>query len=738
MSETNFVKPEVPAIILKNKFSTPGIILIAFSLIALLIVVIITSLSAHNFSLLNSSIDRVDSATKNKTLFEEVSNELLLAENEYRIFLFNRDTAARSAFTSHIQHVITDIDDVKKIADTTLANGAINDIKNEIYVEASLNYLELLSDSLLENIAAQPYKTEGTPAIKIERMHNNLLRQFYLSATDTIRYKHRRVRRSFFQKVGDLFSNRIVNDSIHVESAKGKNTQVSSSFDSTQDTADSLINALSNNIKDYYRQSVNTQMQFRNNIAEKEKKLALINISLLDKISAIFKGIRDQNMKELNDIISQNKANILRSKENLKRIAIFTPIFICILILLLVRNIRRNMVYEKNIIDARKKAENLSLMKGRFLSNMSHEIRSPLTSIIGFTEQIEKQKLYNGNKDYINAIQTASDHLLKLVNDILDFSKLEAGKINIAEEPFKPKKAIEEVAYSMMVAANKKNLQLNLNTRIEDDLIVSGDKMRLNQILYNLLSNAIKFTGKGRIDVSSNIRKINDKEISLSIVVEDTGIGILKNQLETIFEEFSQLDTKSAANETPLTRGTGLGLSICKMLVEQQHGTITVDSTQRIGSSFYVQLPYKLSTKEAFEEAEAQMETGVEESNIGKSKILIVEDNDHNIMLLSNIFGNNKIPFDIVMDGEQALKIFNTNNYSLVITDIFIPGISGIELTKMIRKNRDIIKAHKPVLAFTSNVLKEDIDIYYKAGITDCISKPTTEKDLIDKVKKYL
>jgi signal transduction histidine kinase len=739
MPDTNFLKTEVAAIPKKNKFSTPSTILIAFSLIALVIVVIITSTGTSNFSLLSSSIARVDSATKNKALFEELDNELLLAENEYRIFLFDRDTAARTAFTTHIQHVIAEIGDVKKIADTTLVNGAIADIKNETNLEASLNYLELLSDSLLQNMATQTYpRPETTPAIKIERMHNNLLKKFYLSATDTIMYKRKLARRNFFQKVGDLFSNKTPNDSVRVENVKGKDKQVNSSFDSTQSEADSMINALSNNIKDYYRQSVNTQMQFRNNIAEKEKKIALINISLLDKISAIFKGIQAQNISELNNEIRQNKSNISQSKKNLENISIFTLLFICLMVFLLIRNLRKNIIYENNIIEARKKAENLSLLKGRFLSNMSHEIRSPLTSIIGFTEQIEKQKMYEGNKNYITAIQMASDHLLKLVNDILDFSKLEAGKLNIAEEPFKPKKAIEEVAYSMMVLAKKKNLELNLNTRIEDDVVVSGDKLRLNQILYNLISNAIKFTNKGRIDISTSIQKLSATEVSLSITVEDTGIGIPKNQLETIFEEFAQVDTKSDIHETSLTRGTGLGLSICKMLVEQQHGTITVDSTQRIGSSFYVSLPYKISSKEALEEKEKQLEISVEESNIRKSKILIVEDNELNIMLLTNIFENNKIPFDIVTDGEQALKVFSTNNYSLVITDIFVPGISGIELTKRIRKNRDIIKAHKPILAFTSNVLKEDIDMYYNAGITDCISKPTTEKDMINMVKKYL
>jgi len=740
MFETTLSKVETNTIRKKKKLSTPSIILIAFSLLALIVIVVITTISTQNFSLLNSSVDKVDNASKNKGLFEDVNNELLLAENQYRVFLYDRDTSARSAFTTHLKNVVTDIDSLKNSADTNLVKSAVGDIQHKLNLEESLNYLQLLSDSLLYNMAVHVEDDhKEPPAIKIERMHNNFLRDFYRSSIDTVLFKQRVAKRTFFQKVGALFSNKSEKDSFNVNYAKGKtNKSSTSSVDSTESIADSLINQLSTKIRNYYQESVNTQLQFRNNIAEKEKQLALVNISLLNKISTIFKGIEDEDVTALNGAIAQGKSDITRSKQNLKDIAIFSLLFIALLIALLIRNLRRNIVYEKDIIDAKDKAENLSLMKGRFLSNMSHEIRSPLTSIIGFTEQIEKQNLYEGNKKYITAIQKASDHLRKLVNDILDFSKLEAGKLIVAEEPFSPKKAIEEVAYSMMISANKKNLQLNINTRFDENTILSGDKLRLNQILYNLISNAIKFTNKGRVDVSAGITKINENESNLSIVVEDTGIGIPKNQLDTIFEEFAQLNTQSAAHETPLNRGTGLGLSICKMLVELQHGTITVDSTQRIGSSFYVMLPYKNSTKEALDEATKYFEAEKENANILKSKILIVEDNDLNNMLLSGIFESNKIPFDIVTDGDEALKVFNKNNYSLVITDIFIPGLSGIDLAKNIRKNRDVTKAHKPILAFTSNVLKEDIDLYYKAGMTDYISKPTTEKDLLDKVKKYL
>ena len=370
---------------------------------------------------------------------------------------------------------------------------------------------------------------------------------------------------------------------------------------------------------------------------------------------------------------------------------------------------------------------------------MSHEIRSPLTSIIGFTEQLEKSETDEDKKKFLQAIHSSSDHLLNTVNDVLDYSKLDAGKLMLENEPFDIGKTIEEIVYSFTLNAEKKGIQLNSNLQIENNLRVMGDEFRLRQILFNLTGNAIKFTSKGSVTITASALWKSETEIDLKVEILDSGVGIPDDQLELIFEEFAQASNNKIGGRRAI-KGTGLGLPICKMLVEMQGGNINVQSEINKGSLFTVNIPYQVAQEE-----HKPISQTVEQSNGSNSsslffgkKALVVEDNDMNILLLTLLLKKYLIDYDVAKDGEVALDLFNSNKYDIILTDINVPKLTGDQLAVAIRRSDDTEKSNLPIIALTASIVVDDLDSYLKTGINDILIKPFREADFKAILTKYL
>jgi CheY-like chemotaxis protein len=369
---------------------------------------------------------------------------------------------------------------------------------------------------------------------------------------------------------------------------------------------------------------------------------------------------------------------------------------------------------------------------------MSHEIRSPLTSIMGFTEQIEKNEYDPEKRKYLQAIYTSSDHLMQTVNDILDYSKLDAGKMQLANLPFKLEDTINQVVFATRVNAEKKGIQLNLNTQINAGLTVSGDEMRLRQILFNLIGNAIKFTDKGSVTVTASSLWKNDFDVVLKLEILDTGIGIPEHQLDMVFEEFAQATSSDHADAKRTVKGTGLGLPICKMLAEMQGGTITVQSELHKGSLFTVNIPYQVAEeKQNTIEVADKLQTPNNPFYFNK-KALVVEDNDMNVMLLTLLLKKYYMEFDVAKDGEKALELFNENHYDIVLTDINVPKLTGDQLAMAIRKDSDHHKAHIPIVALTASIVNNDLESYLRCGINEVLIKPFKEIEFTEMLRKHL
>ncbi|MFZ4107073.1 response regulator, partial [Flavobacterium sp.] len=373
--------------------------------------------------------------------------------------------------------------------------------------------------------------------------------------------------------------------------------------------------------------------------------------------------------------------------------------------------------------EATRIAEDSVKAKQQFLSNMSHEIRTPMNAIIGFTKVILKTDLNPKQKEYLQAIKTSGDALIVLINDILDLAKVDSGKMSFEKVPFKMAKSIDAMLHLFDIKSQEKNVQLikEYDSTIPELLI--GDPVRLNQIILNLVSNAVKFTIQGKIIVNVKLVEETDKDVIIEFSVSDTGIGIVKSKLKTIFENFQQ----ATSGTSRIYGGTGLGLAIVKKLVEGQNGTINVKSELNNGSIFSFRLSFQ-KTLAKVEFLEDSLEIDDELKNI---KVLVVEDIKLNQLLMQTLLEDFGFSCEIASNGKIAIKKLQENTYDIILMDLQMPVMNGFETTEYIRKT---LKSNIPIIALTADVTRVDIEKCEAVGMNDYISKPVNERILYSKI----
>jgi len=384
---------------------------------------------------------------------------------------------------------------------------------------------------------------------------------------------------------------------------------------------------------------------------------------------------------------------------------------------------KHNETYEQLRLDEAKKSQS----KMMFLSNMSHEIRTPMNAIIGFANLLNHKTSTSEQKDYIEKIKDASNHLLEIINDILDYSKIESGKITIEHETFKLDKLFEDVKSMVHEHVKKKNLYLDIET-IQCPNLLKGDVGRIRQILLNLVSNAVKFTDHGGISIVAYVEsQIDSNHLRLAMKVKDTGIGMTLEQQKKIFNDFEQADIKTSR----LYGGTGLGLSISKRLSELMGGTISLESKLNEGSEFTLFLPLELSKDEDVLDSD-------EDLILNKPKegahILVAEDNFLSQKLAHRILTNLGMNVTLANHGKIACDLAKSSHFDLIILDVMMPVMDGIEAAKEIRKNDE----KTPIIAMTASVFEEDIRKCLEAGMNDHISKPIDPKSLYKALSMWI
>lgn len=392
------------------------------------------------------------------------------------------------------------------------------------------------------------------------------------------------------------------------------------------------------------------------------------------------------------------------------------------------QNITMETNYRLELEKAKAMADDLNVQKDHFIANMSHEIRTPINAITGFTDLLLDREQSPEARVQLEAIKTAGDNLLFLINDILDLSKIEAGIFQIEHQPFHLHGIIENVMAMLKLKATQKGL--NFDCFISDDVpeYVIGDKNRLAQILINLLGNAIKFTGQGsvRLMVSPAFHELN--RLWLKFVVSDTGIGIPKDKLGTIFDRFTQAEE----NTSRKFGGTGLGLNIVKLLIKKQNGTIYVESEMHRGSSFVFQLPYEITSPV---EKEQLIPVQLPVAPKRPARILMCEDNPLNQKLVESILARTPYQLDLASNGIEGIKLLKGQKYDLVLMDVQMPEMDGYQTTVAIRSQ---LKLDVPVIALTAHSMIAERQKCLSFGMNDFISKPFKKDELLSKIEHWL
>jgi signal transduction histidine kinase/CheY-like chemotaxis protein/HPt (histidine-containing phosphotransfer) domain-containing protein len=381
-------------------------------------------------------------------------------------------------------------------------------------------------------------------------------------------------------------------------------------------------------------------------------------------------------------------------------------------------------------------AEHTAKIKQQFLANMSHEIRTPMNAIMGMSRALmQKEKLPHQEK-YLHAIQQSADNLLVIINDILDVSKIEAGKIEIENIPFSLEQVVSnlEEIFRYKVQEKKLNFEIELEKKIPKILI--GDPTRFSQVLINLIGNAIKFTDTGGVKVKIVSKQKNTKQIQIRFDVIDTGIGISEDFVSNLFQNFSQAGSDTARKYG----GSGLGLSICKQLVELMNGIIYMKSTLQHGSTFSFELPFYIST-----DTELLPEKTMEISDFQKNilaglKILLVEDNIFNQMLAIDSLKDlaTAVTIDTAENGKIAIEKAAVTLYDIILMDIQMPELNGIDATSFIRNKLPKPFSDVKIIAMTANVMQEDIKQYLQAGMNEYVGKPFTTELLVHTITKLI
>jgi len=398
---------------------------------------------------------------------------------------------------------------------------------------------------------------------------------------------------------------------------------------------------------------------------------------------------------------------------------------------------------EEALRRARREAEDANQAKSNFLASMSHEIRTPMNAIIGMTDLTMRTELSKQQQKNLETIKISAKNLLAIINDILDLSKIEAGRIELENTPFHVKEMIQNVIKTVEFQAKEKEIDLGHQIGARVPTSVKGDSFRLTQILINLLTNAIKFTYPGgkvslTVTASEGVREENEGKSKntrkLHFAVSDNGIGIGKEKQERIFDSFSQADSST----TRRYGGTGLGLSICKQLVNLMDGHISVDSEQGKGSTFSFSVQVEDSEPVASDSTE-EIKISRKDFNIGKElNILVAEDNEINAQVAQMQLNELGVQCSIAENGKHVINILQQRDYDLILMDIEMPEMDGLEATKRIRsgeageKNKDI-----PIIAMTAHGEKSEVNKCYEVGMNEYIGKPVELETIYSVLKNY-
>ena len=456
-----------------------------------------------------------------------------------------------------------------------------------------------------------------------------------------------------------------------------------------------------------------------------ENKLLKNEIAISEQLRKVLRFI------EREIIINSIKNNSLKEK-SLKKVneivtisAIIGLLLTLFFSILIVSDYSKSQLYKKQLEIANFKTKNLLKSREQLISTVSHDLKTPLSTIVGYTELLDNSEINTKQSYFIKNIKNSSEYITQLVQDLLDFSQIEAGKITIEKVPFLLPEIIEEVAKNVQAVYKQKNIELIISCDEKLDVKIIGDPFRLKQVLTNIIGNAYKFTEEGYIKISADI--VNDAHF-LAIKIEDSGIGIEKENQKLVFEEFTQ------ANENIEKKygGTGLGLSICQKIIAILGGNLNLESTFGKGSIFEIKLPLLFDTS-----VKTEKTTKRAASNLKKLTFIIIDDDINLLNLTGSVLRQQNYEVLSFSRAIEALETIQNTNFDFIITDIQMPEMDGFLFVEKLKSTTNSFYKNQPIVAITGRA-DLDFSVYTKAGFSTVIKKPYSPKIMLETIQRIL
>lgn len=697
-----------------NRVKNRVIMLMSIALTAFVLVVFLV------FNSYNKLLDAMDVLSEPNTKVRQL-NELLtdlsLAENKLRSYVVTKRGADYEVFQKAVSDIESKIDSLALSQSTSALYFQ--------YADSLEALLQLQVNILKDYVKLSPHN----PSIYMDKALSELESHALDSSLSTT---YSQITSSTRQVTDSILLLPKKNDEAK---AKGLLNKIKSLFTKPTPKADTIqnVNNQSTTVRDtttlvkYDSAIINAVKDILTEIREEEqlnlqerqaRELILVqrNTEVIDNIKKIITRLEKQEQYRSNLEKSSAKKLVDENLWIINGIIICMGVLCLVIFFLIFSDISKSNFYKNRLETARRKAENLARIKEQFLANMSHEIRTPLNAVIGYTAQLGKTRLNKDQKKSVNILKSTSNHLLSIVNDILDLSKIESGELKLLYESFDIYQLLKDAYNTFLIRAEEKGIALNFKTNEQAGLWAKGDAGRLKQVFYNLIDNAIKFTDEGHVSIVL-IANEAGSNLLIDIEIQDSGIGIPEDQQKNVFKDFYQSDSTSKRK----FQGTGLGLSICKKIVEMHGGNIAINSAVGEGSTFSVHLNLEKSEAQVI----AQKET-VSEKTLEHTNIMVVDDDKFNLSLIEQILKEHNAQVYTTSSANEAFKRLQNKNCDLVLTDIQMPEMDGVELIENIKK----IKPALPVLAFTANVTKK----FDKYGFAATVTKPVSETDLIETI----
>ena len=475
-------------------------------------------------------------------------------------------------------------------------------------------------------------------------------------------------------------------------------------------------------------------------LIERAANLRYSNSIITQEINQILRDIEEEEVNASLARLYKKQTLVHAASRKIGLIAVSSILVALLFLALISHDISRGMFYRKQLEKAKLVAENLLRSREKLILTISHDIRAPLSSIMGYIELLQRRHPDARQQYYLENMRSSSDHVLSLVNDLLDYQRLESGQIELHRLPFRVPALFQEIGMSFRPLAEAKNLQLEWVLQPEEmEQVYLGDTIRLRQVVSNLLSNAIKFTDEGKVSLIVSIEQVESYQYALVILVRDTGPGIPYEERERIFGEFARL------YGTEQVEGFGLGLSITRKLVQLMHGTLTLESEEGEGSRFKVCVPLPLAgnqfmaadmpTKEADpEEALPTLDPSLAGQQV---TCLLVDDDPLQLALTEELLKQSQVEVVCCTNPRKVYEWLRSRSFAVVITDIQMPQMDGYQLLRMIRESGMEGADRLPVVALSANVGKEQ-EHYREAGFTAFLNKPFTAAQLISLLNELL